>query len=166
MDKQQIGLKLAMDAIGLPFSLATFDDRLILQKAVSILQQAGVELGYHFHWYLRGPYSPALTRDAFSIATELRDGSDESQGWEFDQASQERLQHLRGLLAADGRHALATKLELLGSVLYLIRRRGIAGSDTAELRRILLAFGKNFSEDEIASGLKELADYGLVESGP
>jgi uncharacterized protein YwgA len=165
MDRQQIGLKLALDTLGLPFSLATFDDRLILQKAASIIQTAGVELGYHFHWYLRGPYSSSLTRDAFAVAAELGEGRDESNGCRLDETSQQRLQRLRGLFDEQDRHSLASKLELLGSVLYLLRHRQIAGSDVAELRRILFAYGKDFSEAEINAGLEELNEYGLCEIG-
>jgi uncharacterized protein YwgA len=55
MDRQQIGLKLTLDALSLPARLDTFADRLVVQKAIYLAQVAGVQLGYHFHWYLRGP---------------------------------------------------------------------------------------------------------------
>jgi hypothetical protein len=34
MDRQQIGVKLAIDGLGLQFKIDGFEDRLILQKAV------------------------------------------------------------------------------------------------------------------------------------
>jgi len=166
MDRQQIGLKLALDALGLPLSLSTFDDRLILQKTISIAQVAGVDLGYHFHWYLRGPYSPSLTRDAFAVAAGLEEAEVECSGWKLDPASQSRLRDLRGIFDEEDRHALASKLELLGSVLYLLRHRRISGLDIKELRRILHAFGKDFSEADIEAGLQELKDYGLWGDKP
>lgn len=49
------------------FNLSTFDGRLVLQKTVHLMQSCGVPLGYEFSWYVRGPYSPGLTRDAFEI---------------------------------------------------------------------------------------------------
>jgi uncharacterized protein YwgA len=49
------------------YRLQTFRDRLVVQKTVYLLQAFGIYLGYQFRWYLRGPYSPQLTRDAFSI---------------------------------------------------------------------------------------------------
>ncbi len=49
------------------YNLQTFGDRLILQKTVYLLQAFGIYLGYQFNWYLRGPYSPQLTKDAFSV---------------------------------------------------------------------------------------------------
>jgi uncharacterized protein YwgA len=49
------------------YKLHTFRDRLVLQKTVYLLQAFGIYLGYPFSWYLRGPYSPQLAKDAFSI---------------------------------------------------------------------------------------------------
>ena len=39
----------------------SFDDRLICQKKIYLLQSLGTNLGYTYNWYVRGPYSPALT---------------------------------------------------------------------------------------------------------
>lgn len=52
------------------FSIRTFEDRLVLQKTVYLLQTFGIYLGYQFNWYLHGPYSPQLTRDAFGLQTD------------------------------------------------------------------------------------------------
>jgi len=46
-------------------SIRTFNDRLKLQKSIYFLQEFGIYLGYNFGWYLYGPYSPQLTKDAF-----------------------------------------------------------------------------------------------------
>jgi hypothetical protein len=45
-----------------------FNARLILQKTVYLLEQFGLNIGYDFSWYLRGPYSPSLARDAYTVA--------------------------------------------------------------------------------------------------
>jgi uncharacterized protein YwgA len=44
-----------------------FNQRLVTQKTVYLLQAFGLYLGYLFTWYIRGPYSPNLTRDAYSL---------------------------------------------------------------------------------------------------
>ena len=49
------------------YGVRTFRDRLVLQKTVYLLQAFGIYLGYRFTWYLHGPYSTQLTRDAFSL---------------------------------------------------------------------------------------------------
>ena len=45
----------------LAISKDSFDDRLICQKKIYLLQSLGTNLGYTYNWYVRGPYSPALT---------------------------------------------------------------------------------------------------------
>jgi len=45
-----------------------FNSRLILQKTVYLMREFGLNIGYSFSWYLRGPYSPNLTRDTYELA--------------------------------------------------------------------------------------------------
>ena len=45
----------------LKISKDSFDERLICQKKIYLLQSLGTNLGYTYNWYVRGPYSPALT---------------------------------------------------------------------------------------------------------
>jgi len=47
--------------------LKHFRGRLALQKQIYFLQVFGFYLGYRYSWYLYGPYSPSLTKDAFGI---------------------------------------------------------------------------------------------------
>ena len=47
--------------------IGTFEGRLVLQKSIYLLQSFGFYLGYKFSWYIHGPYSPELTRDAFRL---------------------------------------------------------------------------------------------------
>lgn len=49
------------------FDMLTFSNRLRLQKIIYLLQAHGIDLGYTFAWYLYGPYSTELTRQAFNI---------------------------------------------------------------------------------------------------
>lgn len=49
------------------FSMTTLDGRLLLQKTVYLLQACGLYLGYHFSWYLYGPYSTELASDGFTL---------------------------------------------------------------------------------------------------
>lgn len=52
---------------GLDFDIKQFDHRLMAQKLTYLLQELGVKLGYEktFSFYLRGTYSPTLTKDLF-----------------------------------------------------------------------------------------------------
>lgn len=49
------------------FDMDTFDGRLRFQKTVQILQAFGIDLGYYYNWYLRGPYCPDLAKDGFEL---------------------------------------------------------------------------------------------------
>lgn len=60
----------AFRAAGLDFEISQFDHRLIAQKFVYLLEELDVPLGYRgtYSFYLRGTYSPTLTRDLFRDA--------------------------------------------------------------------------------------------------
>jgi uncharacterized protein YwgA len=45
-----------------------FDKRLILQKTIYLLQAFGLNVGYAYNWYLRGPYSSELAHTAYDVA--------------------------------------------------------------------------------------------------
>lgn len=47
--------------------LCSLDSRVVFQKKVYFLQEFGCDLGYRFGWYLKGPYSTDLTRDAYEV---------------------------------------------------------------------------------------------------
>ena len=52
--------------VGTDIDLNKFDDRMSLQKLGYFLQKLGVINGFHFSWYIRGPYCSLLTNEAFS----------------------------------------------------------------------------------------------------
>lgn len=162
MDRQQIGVKLAIDGLKLPFKIDTFMDRLIMQKAVYLAQAAGVNLGYFYHWYLHGPYSPSLTRDEFAIAMDISAEMDESKGWKLDDKSSERLEKLGSIFAEPEREKLARKLELLASVHFLIDREQVCGVDVGQITETLKRFNKDFSEDEVKAAIEELKAHDLL----
>lgn len=61
-----------------PDGMATFDDRLRLQKLIYVVEAFGVYLGYDFSWYLRGPYCTLLAKTGFElerIANRIEDGT-------------------------------------------------------------------------------------------
>jgi len=164
MDRQQIGVRLTIDGLKLPFRIDTFEDRLILQKAVYLAQAAGVHLGYYYHWYLHGPYSPSLTRDEFAIATDISVGLNESEGWKLDDSSSQRLKGIRKLFAEPERAKLAKRLELLASVHFLIDRKQVSEVDTGRITATLKRFNKDFRKEEVKEALGELKSYGLLRA--
>ncbi|HUT45924.1 MAG TPA: hypothetical protein VMX36_06535 [Sedimentisphaerales bacterium] len=162
MDRQQIGVKLTVDGLNLPFKIDYFMDRLIMQKSVYLAQAAGVNLGYFYHWYLHGPYSPSLTRDEFAVAMDISAGLDESEGWKLDESSSHRLEGIRAIFSEPERDKLARKLELLASVHFLIDRKQVSKVDTNRITATLKRFNKDFSEQDVKRALEELKVYGLL----
>ncbi len=57
--------------LGFEFTLSRFDDRLIAQKLVCLLELRGISLGYPCSIYVRGPYSPHLAEDLFTFKNEF-----------------------------------------------------------------------------------------------
>lgn len=49
------------------FDMTIFSNRLKLQKMVYLMQVSGLNLGYEFRLYLKGPYSTILARDGFDM---------------------------------------------------------------------------------------------------
>ncbi|MFZ1127666.1 MAG: hypothetical protein WAN78_05480 [Methanoregula sp.] len=57
--------------LGFQFDISRFDDRLIAQKLVCLLDLRGIDLGYSCSLYVRGPYSPDLTQDLYAFTREF-----------------------------------------------------------------------------------------------
>jgi len=122
MTKGRILLKLVLDKIGLgELPVDTFSKRLKLQKEVYLLQVAGLELGYRYNWYLRGPYCPALTRDAFTLKEELASGEEDYEDYELRQDALLRLRKAEEIWEVPGDVSVEPKIwvELLASLHYL-----------------------------------------------
>lgn len=162
MERRQIGLKLVMDQLGLTASVGTFEDRLILQKAVYLSQAAGVNLGYYYRWYLYGPYCPSVAEDGFALSIELSDTNDPAKDWALDPSSKTRLQRIRKIVSGIDRERLARKLELLASVHFLIERGQVANRSPKEIKDTLERFGKQFKEKEVADAIGEMSEHGVI----
>ncbi|MGD8450386.1 MAG: hypothetical protein PVJ57_01090 [Phycisphaerae bacterium] len=162
MNRQQLGTKLTLDALDVPLDLGTFDGRLTIQKSTYLAAAAGSDCGYYFRWYLRGPYSPELTRDAFSIKADVDGGLDESSRWVFDDAALQRLDKARKLIPARGTPDRARKLELLASVHFLVDRRQVPRADAKPITGLLRKYNKDYSEEEVAEALTELRRHEVL----
>ena len=65
--RRLVWLWLTLEALDESLKLDTIDDRIKLQKLVYLAQAATGALAYHFNPYIRGPYSPTLTRDLYGL---------------------------------------------------------------------------------------------------
>jgi hypothetical protein len=67
MVERAIATKLVLRALDQSESIGSLDDRKRLQKLIYLVQAAGVNLGYGYSWYLKGPYSSALAKDYYNM---------------------------------------------------------------------------------------------------
>ncbi|MHC4586379.1 MAG: hypothetical protein ACYS3N_17755 [Planctomycetota bacterium] len=122
MTKGRILLKLILDEI-LPgdLELDTFPRRLNLQKRIYLLQVAGLDLRYRYNWYLRGPYCPSLTQDAFFLRDEI--GSDEIdyEDYELTDVAKKKIEKAKVIWESPSGVSVESGMwvELLASLHYL-----------------------------------------------
>lgn len=136
MLRRKIALKLIMDDLKL--GLTRFDDRLSLQKSVYLLGELGLHLGYRFTWYLRGPYSPELTRDAFEVSEEKSPIAQQALNYRLGPNAKDVIETFK-ILANDNRPAHLDKakwLEVLASVHYLARYSSVGNNFDAVFREL------------------------------
>ncbi len=162
MNRQQLNTTLTLKALGVPLRMDSFDDRLIVQKALYLAQAAGHDCGHFFRWYLRGPYSPDLTRDAFGIKADVDAKLDDSDQWELDDAAIERLGRAKRLIPGVKTHEKARLLELLASVHFLVDRKQVPSPDPDGLVELLRRYDKNYTREEVQTALQELRKHGLL----
>lgn len=100
-----------IEQLGTTASLATFEERLRLQKLVYLSEVFGINLGFPFNWHIRGPYSPELSKVMFEkVRGERRQA--------IDKSDEEKIRALRNFLGSDIESS--DKLELIGSLHFLL----------------------------------------------
>lgn len=110
---------LVFQALGV--SKDSFDDRLLSQKKVFLLQELGVNLGYSYNWYVRGPYSPDLTTYIFHNLDMLKE--QDFSDYRFSDAVQGKVDAVNSLVnAKPDSLSVPSWYELLASVLYIRRK--------------------------------------------
>lgn len=161
MNKQQIALYLTLNALGVPVKVKTFPNRLAIQKGIYLAQECGINLGYFFRWYLHGPYSPSLSRDAYEVVDTMDEIKQEASTYSLDKISLVKLKKIKQSIKPTDQEKLARELELLGSVRYLQTRFNMSGKSIADVTKGLTHRGKNFSEKEVKLATERLSILGL-----
>lgn len=166
MDRQQIGVRLALKALGrepqIDSFTESFEDRLILQKTVYLAQAKGIHLGYYYKWYLHGPYCSSLTKDLYAIDSEGKYADEECGRWNLDEESSNRLGKLADLFSEIGpEDDLADNLELLASVHFLVERKQVSKRNVEQIKIILERYEKDFTDDQIEEALGVLDKHDL-----
>lgn len=122
MTKGRILLKLILDEISLgDLELDTFPKRLNLQKRIYLLQVAGLDLRYRYNWYLRGPYCPSLTQDAFLLRDEINSDEVDYENYELTDVAKEKIEKAKAIWKSSSGVSVENGMwvELLASLHYL-----------------------------------------------
>ena len=103
-------------------SKESFDDRIICQKKIYLLQSLGTDLGYSYSWYLRGPYSPALANYVYSNAELL--SSTNFDDYKISESVTENIKRVNDLEKQRPTDlSLSSWYELLASLIYIEKNR-------------------------------------------
>jgi len=169
VDKQHILLKLVLEEIGFGnIEIDNFTARKILQKKIYLLQLTGVDLGYRYNWYLKGPYCPALAGDAFGLKEEIK-YDDEFNNYELNSDTKSKFDTLNRVAALPNDHPTTDDewLELIASLHYLKHIAYWGGKDKPKFDEVfekLTQSKPRFADkkDLAEAAWKRLNDVGLI----
>lgn len=124
MADQVTVLQLVLGRLQLGNSISTIDDRIALQKVVCLTQEAGLQLGYSFNWYVRGPYSPALASDYYQLAGARQAVESEAKKFVLTDAASAAINKVAAILDVPQGVALGRVqwLELAASIAFLMKK--------------------------------------------
>ncbi len=142
----------------------SFDDRLICQKKIYLLQSLGTNLGYTYNWYVRGPYSPALTTYIYANLDVLN--SNDFSEYKLAEAAErniQRVNHLESRKRSD--FTTMSWYELLASLLFINNNKESWKIDEQPdtLFLTLIKHKPQYNEEQCKYGFNVLGEEGFVE---
>ncbi len=140
-------------------SMEKFDDKLEVQKIVFLAQESGIDLGYSFEWYIRGPYCKQVSKDAHIILDSNQNTISPNEA----NLDEEKIRGFKELLKP---HLDDTEwLEIAASLLYL-KNENYADDELDQIIGYLLedlTYGyKNFDETLVRQVLAEMVRLNLI----
>lgn len=124
MADQTTVLQLVLNELGVANNISTQDERIAIQKLVCLTQEAGLQMGYGFNWYVRGPYSPSLTSDYYQIASTRETVETDATKFVLLQSAKDAVGKVAMVKEVPAAVALPDVLwlELVASVAFLMRK--------------------------------------------
>lgn len=108
--------------------LSGVDKRLVLQKAVFVGQLYGVDLGYSYNWYVRGPYSPSLANDYYDLQN-----FDDVGDITFADSVVEKISKVKHLFEKYNGKQRRDWLEALASIAFLVNKSNKTVEEALEI---------------------------------
>lgn len=160
MESRLLVLRLFADELGQSSEIKTLDDRKAFQKAVYLGQLSGVDLGYRYGWYIRGPYSTELARDYYRLAEQVELGDEEFKQRALTDTVKKKLDSIKELFVVPTGLPLQRPswLEIVASWHFL---RTVSKMDDAAARA-LIAEKKPHLVQYIDNAIEALSKFGLL----
>ncbi|MDR4490237.1 MAG: hypothetical protein R2685_04970 [Candidatus Nitrosocosmicus sp.] len=133
-----------------------FENRLILQKTVYLLQSFDLYIGYRFSWYIHGPYCTELTKDGYSLS----EMEDDIQSVKFTDSNNEE-KFYKFLEFIGDKKTNAQWLEIIASIHFL--NDVYPEMSKEEILNIVVDKQPYFSMVECEGGWDYLEKWGLVQ---
>lgn len=141
----------------------SFDDRLICQKKIYLLQALGTDLGYAYNWYVRGPYSPSLTNYVYTNLDVLE--NNDFSKYKLSKKAQDNVDKVNGLINSIRQDFYgASWYEILASLLYIYNNKeswGIKNSKE-ELFDTLINAKPQYTKEQCGYAFNVLENNGFI----
>lgn len=144
----------------------TFDERLICQKKMYLLEGLGTDLGYSYNWYVRGPYSPSLTNYVYNNL-EVLSANDFGQ-YKLSQTAEKHVEQVNSLLEQKKQDmGEAAWYELLASLFYISNNKQSWKIDDKKesLFDILMKYKPQYNVQQCQYAYDVLCNQGFMEAG-
>lgn len=160
--KRLVWLWLTLAEFGTPPEFRTLDDRIELQKLVYLAQAATGATSYHFNPYIRGPYSPLLTRDLYGLLEpgRMEEVRTQASSYRLPSSSLERLERARSVAKERNSLRYVKWLELVASMHQ--KYEDTAGDFNEVWEEVREWKGDIFSESEASTAWDSLVRNRLV----
>ena len=136
----------------------SFKDRLIFQKTIYLLQSFNIYLGFHFSWYIRGPYSPVLAKEGYKLIKK----SDQTPNVKFLEESSER-QFQKFITFLGERNNDAEWLETLASIHFL--KHTYLGIGKNSIMKMVQRKQPHLTIEKCQAAWDYLESFGLIPGG-
>lgn len=157
-----VWLRLTLKALDKELELESLNDRIELQKLVYLAQAATETAPYEFNPYIRGPYSPSLTRDLYYLLEPEQMYEIECLGASF-RLKESTVSFLnKAKLIANEKHG-EKRIRWLELVASMHQKHIETGADYDRVWQEVQEWKRNiFSEREASDAWSSLVHHGLV----
>lgn len=130
------------------FDNRQFEHRLIAQKVIFLLQLKGIELGYPYSLYVRGPYSPSLASDYYHQAEEFKTLNTVKELTPKEHQIIQNLEHIFG--------KKASYLEIGGTYGYFSQKLSY---DPIKSMKLVKKMKSQYSDSQIVIGISKAKEF-------